>query len=67
MARKLFDRIAGGEAFQAISLQPRVLNSKDFEKVELSKERVVLCIFSTTGDGRTIKQNLLIVITYGPL
>lgn len=51
VARKLFDKIADGDAFQDLSLQPRVLNSKEFEKLDFAKEHVVLCVFSTTGDG----------------
>lgn len=57
VARKLFDRLAEGEAFQNLSFQPRVLNSKEYERVDFSKERVVLCIFSTTGDGMGKKLN----------
>ena len=51
MAKKLFDRLADGENYQELSLQPRVLNSKDFELIDFSQEQVVLCVFSTTGDG----------------
>ncbi len=54
LARKLFDKMVDSESCQALSLQPRVLNSKDFQKVDFSKETVALCIFSTTGDGMLI-------------
>lgn len=52
VARKLFDRLAEGEAHRELSIQPRVLNSKEFQLVDFGKENVVLCIFSTTGDGK---------------
>ena len=52
VARKLFDRIAEGEEFRDLSIQPRVLNSKEFQRVDFGKELAVLCVFSTTGDGR---------------
>lgn len=51
VARKLFDRIANNEIFQDLSLQPRVVNAKNFEVLDFNKEQVVLCLFSTTGDG----------------
>lgn len=51
VARKLFDRIASDEIFQELSLQPRVVSAKNFEVLDFSKEQVVLCLFSTTGDG----------------
>ena len=51
VARKLFDRIANDEIFQELSLQPRVINTKNFEVLDFSKEQVALCLFSTTGDG----------------
>ena len=53
IARKLFDRISEDEDFQALSVQPRVLNCKYYERVDLSKEQVALCVFSTTGDGKS--------------
>ncbi len=51
IARKLFDRISDNDSYRELSWQPRVLNSKDFGKVDFSKEQVLLCVFSTTGDG----------------
>lgn len=51
VARKLFDRIADDESYQEVSLQPRVVNAKDFELLDFDKEQVALCLFSTTGDG----------------
>lgn len=52
VARKLFDRIADDETYQELSLQPRVVNAKDFELLDFNKEQVALCLFSTTGDGK---------------
>ena len=51
VARKLFDKIADNETYQELSIQPRVLNAKDFNILDFTKEQVVLCLFSTTGDG----------------
>lgn len=51
VARKLFDRIADNGIFQELSLQPRVVNARNFEVLDFSKEQVALCLFSTTGDG----------------
>ena len=51
VARKLFEEIADGETYQELSLQPRVINAKDFELLDFDKEQVALCLFSTTGDG----------------
>ena len=51
ISRKLFDRIADGDSYQDLSWQPRVMNSKDFGKIDFSQEQVLLCVFSTTGDG----------------
>lgn len=52
VARKLFDRIADDETYQELSLQPRVVNAKDFKVLVFDKEQVLLCLFSTTGDGK---------------
>ena len=52
MARNLFDKVLATESLQVLVVQPRVLNVKDFELVDWSRETVVLCVFSTTGDGR---------------
>lgn len=49
LAKKLFDRIV--ETHSDVPLQPRILNAKYFEKVELDKEQLLLCAFSTCGDG----------------
>ena len=35
-----------------MDIQPRVVNAKDYKLVEFDKEQIVLCVFSTTGDGR---------------
>ena len=51
VAKKLFDQICD-ETDKEQSLQPRVLNAKDFEKVDFNKEQVLLCVFSTSGDGK---------------
>ena len=51
VARKLFDKIADNETYQELSIQPRVVNAKDFNILDFTKEQVVLCLFSTTGDG----------------
>lgn len=51
VARKLFDKMAASPSLQDLSVQPRIVNSRDYMKVDLSREHVVLCVFSTTGDG----------------
>ncbi len=51
IARKLFDKV-DDESYRELSWQPRVMNSKDFEKIDFSKEQALLCVFSTTGDGK---------------
>ena len=38
------------------SLQPRLVNVKDFKCVDLSKEQVLLTVVSTAGDGRCNKR-----------
>ena len=53
LARNLFDRFCD-DVCQELSLQPRVLNAKDFEKVDFSREQVLLCVFSTSGDGKPL-------------
>lgn len=50
VAKKLFDRLSE-DAYQKLSLQPRVLNASNFEKLDLIQEQLMLCVFSTTGDG----------------
>ena len=50
VAKKLFDRLSEDQC-QELSLQPRVLNAREYTKVDFDKEQVILCIFSTTGDG----------------
>lgn len=59
MARKLFDRIADDTTCLELSLQPRVVNAKDFELLDFSEEQVTLCLFSTTGDGWLFNVNLM--------
>ena len=51
VARTLFDRLANNEIFQELSLQPRIISAKNFGVLDFNKEQVVLCLFSTTGDG----------------
>lgn len=47
IAQKVFDRLAAvGD-----QLQPRLLNAKDYAMLDFAKEQLMLCIFSTTGDG----------------
>lgn len=61
VVKKLFDKLAEGETYQELSLQPRVVNSKDFELIDFTNEQVILCVFSTTGDG---EQEIVILINY---
>ena len=51
VAKKLFDRFCD-ETDKDLLLQPRVLNARDFEKMDLNTEQVLLCVFSTSGDGK---------------
>ena len=51
LAKNLFDRFCDN-GYQELSLQPRVLNAKAFEMVDFSREQVLLCVFSTSGDGK---------------
>ena len=51
VARKLFDKITDNETCLDLSMQPRVVNAKNFETLDFNKEQVLLCLFSTTGDG----------------
>ena len=52
VAHKLFDRIAGDELCMEKKLQPRIVNAKDFSLIDFKKEQLLLCILSTTGDGK---------------
>ena len=47
ISRKLFDVLSDNSS----DIQPRVLNAKNYEVVDFKQEEVLLCIFSTTGDG----------------
>ena len=51
LAKNLFDRFCDS-GYQDLSLQPRVLNAKAFEMVDFGREQVLLCVFSTSGDGK---------------
>ncbi len=66
IARKLFDRIVDDVNYREFSWQPRVLNSKDFNKVDFGLEQVLLCIFSTTGDGEFVTSTSLAIGNYIP-
>ncbi len=50
VAKALFDLLSG-DHYQEQSFQPRLLNAKEYLQVDFDKEQVVLCVFSTTGDG----------------
>ncbi len=58
VARKLFDRMMETESLQSLAIQPRVLNCKYFERLYFTKENVVLCVFSTTGDGTYVCESM---------
>ena len=47
ISRKLFDVLSDNSS----DIQPRVLNAKNYELIDFEQEEVLLCIFSTTGDG----------------
>ena len=57
LAKKLFDRII--ETHSDVPFQPRILNAKYFEKLEFDKEQLLLCAFSTCGDGEMKYQRML--------
>ena len=54
VGRKLFDRLAEAAKDEETGVQPRVMNARHFELIEWDKEQLLLCVFSTTGDGNNI-------------
>ena len=66
IARKLFDEMSEDQDLRDMSLQPRVFNSKYFQRLDFSKESVALCIFSTSGDGESVLLLLtsLLILSY---
>ena len=54
IARKTFDAFCDNEECTKLDIQPRVVNARDYKLVQFDKEQVVLCVFSTTGDGKCL-------------
>ena len=53
VARKLYDALNTEDCLE-YSIQPRLVNAKDYKVIDFEQERVVLNVFSTTGDGEFI-------------
>ena len=54
VSRKLFDQLVDAAKDGETGVQPRVLNARHFELIDWDKEQLLLCVFSTTGDGNYI-------------
>lgn len=62
VSRKLFDRLTESMEHREAGVQPRVVNARDFQLIDWEKEQLLLCVFSTTGDGNVTHMHRAICV-----